>query len=191
MDEIYVATDIETDGPSPGHYSMLSFGSVAFQLDRSVVSTFARNLELLPGAKQCPKVMKFWASQPKAWEACRSNTVSPRKAMGDYKQWLESLGAKPVFVAHPVSFDFTFIHWYFHEFIGENPFFIAGLDITSYAMAVLQQRFTESHKSNMPREWVEADSHTHVGLDDAMGHAMVFCNVVAANRAGFRARQTQ
>jgi hypothetical protein len=30
MEEIYVSTDIETDGPIPGEYSMLSFGSAAF-----------------------------------------------------------------------------------------------------------------------------------------------------------------
>src|ERR687895_634954 len=55
--EVLVATDIETDGPSPGHYSMLSFASVAFRLDKSVISTFERNLELLPGARQATNVM--------------------------------------------------------------------------------------------------------------------------------------
>lgn len=30
MAEIYVSTDVEVDGPIPGSYSMLSFGSAAF-----------------------------------------------------------------------------------------------------------------------------------------------------------------
>ena len=67
MDEIYVSTDIETDGPSPGHYSMLSFASVAFSFDRTIHSSFERNLDLLPGATQHPDTMRFWKTQPEAW----------------------------------------------------------------------------------------------------------------------------
>lgn len=57
MEEIYIATDIETDGPGPGQYSMPSFASVAFLLDKSIIGTFGRNLDMLPGARQEPKVM--------------------------------------------------------------------------------------------------------------------------------------
>ena len=48
--EIYVSTDIEADGPIPGPNSMLSFGSAAFREDKTLVSTFAANLKLLPRA---------------------------------------------------------------------------------------------------------------------------------------------
>lgn len=182
MEEIYVATDIETDGPSPGQYSMLSFASVAFQLDKTIISTFERNLDLLPGAKRHPKNMKFWSESPEAWEACRVNTEPPEKAMKDYSDWLRDLGGTPVMVAHPVGFDFTFIHWYLHEFTGESPFFPAGLDITSYAMSLMGTPFTKSHKPYMPKEWIDTEyAHTHIALDDALGHAMTFCNIVEAN----------
>jgi len=30
MPEVYVSTDVESDGPIPGPYSMLSFGSAAY-----------------------------------------------------------------------------------------------------------------------------------------------------------------
>jgi hypothetical protein len=183
MDEVYVSTDIETDGPSPGHYSMLSLASVAFRLDKSIIGTFERNLELLPGARQCPRTMEFWKTQPEAWAACRTNLVAPNDAMRDYSHWLGSLPAKPVLVAHPVGFDFTFVHWYLHEFTGGSPFWPAGLDMASYAMAVMRRPFTESHRPYMPKEWIDPDlPHTHKALDDALGHAMVFCNMVAANQ---------
>jgi hypothetical protein len=89
---------------------MLSFASVAFRLDKTIVGTFERNLELLPGAKQNLKTMQFWQAQPEAWQACRSNVVLPKTAMCDYCAWLKSLPKIPVCVAHPVGFDFTFIH---------------------------------------------------------------------------------
>ena len=50
MAEIYVSTDVETDGPIPGPHSMLSFASAAYQPDKTLVGTFSANLETLPGA---------------------------------------------------------------------------------------------------------------------------------------------
>jgi hypothetical protein len=38
--EIYVSTDVETDGPIPGPHSMLSLGSAAYLPDKTLVSTF-------------------------------------------------------------------------------------------------------------------------------------------------------
>ena len=55
MGEIYVSTDVETDGPIPGPHSMLSFGSAAYLADKTLVSTFAVNLETLPGASGDPQ----------------------------------------------------------------------------------------------------------------------------------------
>jgi hypothetical protein len=37
MPEIYVSTDVESDGPIPGPHSMLSFGSAAFLEDKTLV----------------------------------------------------------------------------------------------------------------------------------------------------------
>ena len=36
MKEIYISTDVETDGPIPGPHSMLSFGSAAYTADKLV-----------------------------------------------------------------------------------------------------------------------------------------------------------
>ena len=66
--EIYVSTDVETDGPIPGVYSMLSIVSAAYLPDSNrPQSTFTANLETLPGAAQHPDTMKWWKTQPEAW----------------------------------------------------------------------------------------------------------------------------
>ena len=57
--EIYVSTDVETDGPIPGPHSMLSLGSAAYLPDKTLVSTFSAILELPPGASGHPRTMEW------------------------------------------------------------------------------------------------------------------------------------
>src|SRR6185369_9685855 len=89
--EIYVSTDIETDGPIPGHYSMLSFASAAFDADGTMRATFTANLATLPDASQDPKTMAWWEQNQDAWAACRSDPRDPAVAMTEYRGWLEGL----------------------------------------------------------------------------------------------------
>src|SRR5262245_7868896 len=98
MAEIYVSTDIEANGPIPGPYSMLSFASAAFDTEGAVLGTYTANLDTLPDAVQDPDTMAWWAQNPEAWRACRSDTRDPSTAMTEYRAWLEALPGKPVFV---------------------------------------------------------------------------------------------
>jgi hypothetical protein len=66
MSEIYVSTDVETDGPIPGPHSMLSFGSAAYTAEKKLVPTFSANLETLEGATAHPKTAEWWATQAEA-----------------------------------------------------------------------------------------------------------------------------
>ena len=179
--EIYVSTDVETDGPIPGPHSMLSFGSAAFLPDKTLVSTFSANLELLPGATGDLKTMEWWKTQPEAWEECRKDLRSPESAMKDYVLWLQDLAYRPVFVGYPVCFDFMFVYWYLIRFAGESPFSFSALDIKTYAMAMLRTPFRDINKSNMPKRWFDALPHTHKALDDAIEQGALFCNILAEN----------
>jgi len=98
MPEVYVSTDVETDGPIPGPHSMLSFASAAFTADKALVGTFTANLDTLPAAAGHPKTMEWWRSQPEAWAACRKDTRPPEVVMPEYVRWLKQLPGKPVFV---------------------------------------------------------------------------------------------
>jgi hypothetical protein len=184
--EIYVSTDVETDGPIPGPYSMLSLASAAFRLDTAgqgtLLGTFSVNLETLPGASQHPETMRFWQDLPEAWNASRKDPQPPERAMRDYAAWLRVLPGRPVFVAYPVVFDYMFVHWYLHRFAGESPFGYVGLDLKSYAMATLRLPFLDVVKSNMPRRWFDPSlPHTHKALDDAIEQGVLFCNMLAEN----------
>ncbi len=182
MNEIYLSTDVETDGPIPGPHSMLSFASAAYTADKVLVSTFSANLETLPEASAHPETAKWWATQPEAWAACRADLEDPQSAMTRYVNWIRTLKGKPVFVAYPAGFDFLFVYWYLIRFVGESPFSHSALDIKSYAMAVLGTGYRESTKRNMPRQWFDRHPHTHIALDDAIEQGALFCNMLRHNR---------
>ena len=181
--EVYVSTDIETDGPIPGPYSLLSFASAAYLPDKTLVDTFAANLELLPDATRHPQTMAWWKKHPVAWGATRQDLQAPLSAMKNYVTWLKSLPGVPVFVAYPLGFDFTFIYWYLMKYVGKSPFAHHGIDIRTYAMAMLKMEYKKSSKRNMPSDWFEALPHTHQALDDAIEQGALFCNMLANNLA--------
>ncbi len=183
MPEIYISTDVETDGPIPGPHSMLSFGSAAYTAEKRMLATFSANLETLPGASGHLDTMRWWDTQTEAWAACRIDPQPPGLAMQRYVDWLDALPGKPVFVGYPVAFDFLFVYWYLIRFVGRSPFSHSALDIKSYAMAVLKQPYRRISKQRMPAEWFDPLPHTHVALDDAIAQGALFCNLLRANGA--------
>ena len=99
--------------------------------------------------------------------------------MPEYVAWLEALPGKPVFVAYPAGFDFTFVYWYLIRFAGRSPFSHSALDVKTLAMAALGCGYRDATKRNMPREWFPPDApHTHVALDDAIEQGKLFVNVL-------------
>jgi hypothetical protein len=189
VEELYVSTDIETDGPIPGPYSMLSLGSAAYKANGTLYSTYEVNLELLPDAIPGgdKDTMDWWAKQPKeAWEACRKDPQPVVPAMRAYASWLEAFkdkGLNPVFVAYPAGFDFTFVYYYLVRFSGGSPFGFQALDIKTYAAAVLGCDYKMTVKKNMPKQWfTELPKHTHVALDDAKEQGLLFLNIRRENQ---------
>jgi hypothetical protein len=182
MPEVYVSTDVETDGPIPGPHSMLSFASAAYQADKTLLSTFTANLHSLPDAAGHPDTMSWWRDNQAAYDATRINLEEPTAAMRRYVNWLKALPGRPVFVAYPAGFDFLFVYWYLIRFAGESPFSFSALDMKTYAMALLKIDYRDSVKKNMPKRWFDDLPHTHIALDDAIEQGALFCNMLATNR---------
>ena len=182
MAEIYVSTDVETDGPIPGPHSMLSFAAAAYKSDKTLLGTFSANLQLLPGATGHPDTMAWWAQNQAAYDATRTNLEEPEPAMRRYVAWLKTMPNRVVFVAYPVGFDFTFMYWYMIRFAGESPFSHSALDMKTFAMALLKKDYRDSVKKNMPKHWFDPLPHTHIALDDAIEQGALFCNMLAELR---------
>lgn len=181
--EIYVSTDVEADGPIPGPHSMLSFASVALHADGAVIGEFCANLELLPDALPHKPTALWWQKYPAAFAQTRIGPEHPSVVMPRYAAWLEALPLRPVFVGHPAAWDFTWIYWYLIRFHGHSPFGHSGLDIKTFAMALLGKPYRECIKRNFPKHWfVDGPCQTHVALDDAREQAHLFCAMLAAAR---------
>lgn len=187
--ELFFSTDIEADGPIPGEYSMLSFASAVFDEKQKLSYEFSRNVLPLEGAKQDPDTMKFWARNPEAYAKTQEDQVDPWNAMRTYVTWVETvcdnhhpkIQYRPVFVAYPAGFDWTFMYWYMIKFAGRSPFSFTALDVKSYAMAKLGCQYRESAKRKFPEEWFPKHlPHTHVALDDAVEQGYLFLNMLKA-----------
>ena len=181
MTEVFISCDIESNGPIPGDYSMLSLGAAAFGADGKQLSTFSVNLEHCPGASEHPDTMKWWESNKQAYEATRKDMLPPKLAMQRFVDWVNKQPGKPVFVGYPAGFDFLFVYWYLIHFLGSSPFSFSALDIKTYAMAVMKTEYRQSTKKNMPKEWFPKDPHTHIAVDDAIEQGKLFCNMLHAN----------
>lgn len=189
MSNMYFSVDIETDGDAPGVSSMLSIGVVAMHpVTQSHYASFYRTLKRLPDARPVTATMEWWDQHPKQWAEARKDPVEPQKAMEDLRTFvadcLAPFKGKPlptdpkdpvaVFVASPASFDFSFVYYYLHRFLGESCFGFSALDMKSYAMALIGCSFTESKKERHFKEWNTTLPHTHNALEDAEAQADVF-----------------
>ncbi len=185
--EIYLSVDIEADGPIPGPYSMLSFGIAAFSIDKVLLGTFTRNLELLPGASQHPRVMAWWRSSAAlraAYERTRDDVQPVRESMLACDAWVQSLKAhgKPCAVGAPAAYDYgAWLYWYLAYAIGDVPELgFSALDLKSFALGRLPgTRYRSLGKGTYPPEWFDPQTpHTHVALDDAIEQGTIMVNAI-------------
>ena len=179
--EIYISLDIEANGPSPGLYSMLSFGAVAFEIkDKNylVLDTFYATLDVLDNSREYPETMEWWKKFPEMYQETRLNTEHPAIVMAKFDAWInkQAFLGKIIPVAYPATYDYKWIDYYLWLFVGRNRMGFACIDIKSFANAHLKHKhFASTSKRNMPKEWFDKDNpHTHNALDDAHEQAYLF-----------------
>jgi hypothetical protein len=106
----------------------------------------------------------------------------PSIALPAYVKWVEALPGKPVFVAYPAGFDFTYMFWYMMRFAERCPFSWSALDIKTLAFALTDLPYRKAIKPRLPKHWFDELPHTHVALDDAVEQGALFCNMLAELR---------
>ena len=173
--EAYVSVDIEAAGPVPGEYSMLALG--ACLVDSPLVTFYA---ELKPiNERFVPKAMEV---SKLSLQRLQREGRPPSAAMTDFGEWVKrtTLGRQPVFVGFNACFDWSFVNWYFHVFVGNNPFGIGGVDIKAYIMGMAGCTWQETRMARLPAELRPSQALSHNALDDAIQQAEIFTKVLAA-----------
>ena len=94
----FVVTDIEADGPSPLDSSMLSFASVACDVDGKVLDEFEAVLAPRADRKPHPVPWPGGQTQPEAWKHATEMPSRRRSVMPRYADWVE---ACPAFASLP------------------------------------------------------------------------------------------
>lgn len=180
MSEIYFSTDIESDGPIPGEYSMFAFGCVPILENGTVLNGRGWNLKPLEGAKQHPSTMEFWnlPDNKPVYKRLHEAQFEPEDAMVQFSDWVKKLAAqyeaKPVFVAYPAGFDFMFILWYLNKFVGDSVFSHSALDMKTAAWAWFNRDFRKVTKTFLKQHWPSDYPHDHDPVNDARQQAEIF-----------------
>jgi hypothetical protein len=150
--------DVESDGPIPGDYSMISFGAV--KVDGTLDKTFYGRLK--------PVSDKFIPEALAVSGHTREETLTfddPKKVMNDFKNWISKVcNDRPIFISDNNGFDWMFVCWYFHHFLGENPFGFSSQNLGSVYKGMEKDMFTNF-------KHLRKTKHTHHPVDDAKGNA--------------------
>lgn len=168
--EVYVSVDVETAGPSPGEYGLLSIG--ACLVDEPQRGFY---VELQPlTANALPEAL---AVNRLSLSALVEHGISPGEAMARFAAWLQSeipSDRRPVFVALNAPFDWMFVNDYFHRFLGWNPFGHSALDMKALYMGLTGCRWSESSLANIAARYSVELQLTHHALEDAQDQARLF-----------------
>ena len=170
MDEptdILISVDVETAGPFPGRYSLLSIGAC---LISDPDSTFY--VELQPIAPDA--VPEAQAVSGLSMEVLLERGAAPSAAMLDFAAWLQAVvpaGAHPVFVGFNAPFDWMFVNDYFHRFLGYNPFGHNALDIKAFYAGRTGAAWSETSLRHIATRYGGAPALSHNALSDAIDQA--------------------
>jgi ribonuclease T len=169
MKETYISVDIESSGPIPGKFSMLTLGAC-------VVGDSKQNfyIEIAPISDNLvPEAMKIVGQSLEHYSRIG---VDPKEGMTAFAAWVKKVSDKttPVFVGFNAVFDWAFVNWYFHSFLEENPFGFGGIDVKSYYMGLSGCDWADTRSSRIPEKYKGSAEHTHNALDDAIEQGKMF-----------------
>lgn len=183
--DVYFSVDVETDGPIPGPYSMLSFAMVpAGRMDGGHY-TSPQNyddrfyVELKPISEQFE--LAALAVNGLDRDRLLLEGADPTHAMRAAADWLRArcAGGEPVLVAYPLGFDWSWIHWYFVHFTGTSPFKHSRAFDLKTAVAVTEGiPISRAGRSRLPQSLLSDHAHTHHADDDAIAQAEIFSKLM-------------
>lgn len=157
----YIVVDVESDGPIPHKYSMVCFGAVI--VEPSLTKTFyGKTLPISENyVPEALEVSGFSRKEHQRFE-------NPMQVMLRFEEWIKANSkGKAVFISDNLAFDWQWINYYFHTYLGRNPFGFSGCRINDLYCGLMKDAFKGSEWKRLYRK----TRHTHNPVDDAKGNA--------------------
>jgi len=168
--ECFVSVDIETAGPVPAKFAILSIGAC---LVDDPEQTFY--VELKP--EHTASTSEALAVTGLSIETLTEHGERPERAMSMFEDWVLTecpAGHRPVFTAFNAAFDWMFIADYFERFLGRNPFGYTALDIKAFAMGAGNTSWAATSMDVLAARHLGGRALTHNALADAQDQAELF-----------------
>ena len=172
-EETYISVDVETAGPNPREYSLLSIGACTLEQPRH---TFYIELQPVNDRATAEALTISGLSM----EALRQDGVPPADAMSLFARWVGEVRAnsRAVFVAFNAPFDWMFVNDYFYRFLGHNPFGHSALDIKALYMGLTRSRWHETSMRQVSARYLDHRHLKHHALHDALDQAEIMVKIL-------------
>ena len=158
----HIILDVESDGPCPGLYNLISFGLVSLgDPTQSFLGAVAPIIDD-PGIAAAREVSGVSFETQQTYRAAEL-------VMADAAAWLDTIagaGKRPIFWSDNPAFDWQFWNWYCHKYLGANP---AGFSARRIGDLDAGRRGEPLNTSAFKKR--RETAHTHNPVDDARGNA--------------------
>jgi len=157
----YIVVDVEADWPCPWLYSMVSFWAVI--VEDTLTRTFYGEVAPITDNFDPVALSISWFSREEHLQFNNSEDV-----MLKFFKWVERNSIWPnVFASDNLAFDWQFINYYFHKYVGENPFWHSWIRVGDLYCWMEK---TMKVKNDWKKKY-SFTKHTHNPVDDAKGVA--------------------
>src|SRR5262249_9548605 len=162
------------DGPIPGPFSMLSFALVYagsfdgkhFRRPKNYDTSLYKEIRPISDNFQ-PEALQINGLDRN--RLCREGEL-PEKAMSEASAWVNAVAgaAQPVLVAYPLSFDWSWLYWYFIRFsaLGSPFAYSRCFDIKTAVAVKASVPISEAARSRIDPFLRPHHPHTHRAIDD-------------------------
>jgi DNA polymerase III epsilon subunit-like protein len=169
-DQTYISVDVETAGPNPSTYSMLSIGACdVFDTQKTFY------VEIKPINEN--KIDSALAISGLDWQDLIDSGLPPAEAMSNFANWVNGISQNssiPIFVAFNAPFDWMFVNDYFQRYLGHNPFGYTALDVKALYMGLHKVSWEKTSMQYVSNRYLDAQSLSHHALQDALDQAKIF-----------------
>lgn len=173
--ETYISVDVETAGPNPSQYSLLSIGAC---LVFDPAQRFYVELQPINDAATSEALQISMLNM----DALKSRGQPPVEAMKRFTAWVAEVtpaDGQAVFVAFNAPFDWMFVADYFHRFLGQNPFGHKALDMKAFFIGLHSIQWSETGFDEITKHYQIDQRLNHNALEDAILQANLFRKMLA------------